>query len=183
MKFKDLTGKKIGKWNVLRRIKVENRSCTLFECQCECGAIKSVLSTHLMRGNTKGCGVCGTLRGNNHPKWNGCGDISANYWCHVKRCAGGKGKRKALEFNISMEYAWNQYLKQNKKCALTNIPLTMNFARKYGAEHTASIDRIDSSKGYVEGNIQWVHKHVNLMKNTLDQDYFISLCKKIASNN
>jgi hypothetical protein len=48
---------------------------------------------------------------------------------------------------------------------------------------TASIDRIDSSKGYEEGNIQWVHKHVNFMKRTYSQDYFIDMCKKIAEHN
>lgn len=183
MRFIDLSGQKIGKWKVLRRIKVENRSATLFECECECGAIKNVLSTHLIRGKTKACGVCGTPRGACHKQWRGCGDISGNYWDHIKRSAGGKGKRKPLRFDISIEYAWNQYLKQDKKCALTSLPLVMNFGRKHGEEHTASLDRIDSSKGYVEGNIQWVHKHVNLMKNTLDQDYFIGLCRKIAENN
>jgi hypothetical protein len=49
-------------------------------------------------------------------------------------------------------------------------------------EHTASLDRIDSSKGYCEDNVQWVHKDINRMKNTFDQDYFISLCKLIAEN-
>ena len=42
------------------------------------------------------------------------------------------------------------------------------------------IDRIDSSKGYVKGNVQWVHKNVNLMKGKFDQEYFIEMCKKIT---
>ena len=29
---------------------------------------------------------------------------------------------------------------------------------------TASLDRIDSTKGYVRGNIQWVHKDINWFK-------------------
>jgi hypothetical protein len=48
--------------------------------------------------------------------------------------------------------------------------------------HTASLDRIDSNKDYVEGNIQWVHKHLNLMKNILSQEYFINLCNKVSNN-
>ena len=36
-----------------------------------------------------------------------------------------------------------------------------------------SLDRIDSSKGYEENNVQWVHKDINLMKNKYDNKYFI----------
>ena len=45
------------------------------------------------------------------------------------------------------------------------------------------MDRIDSTKGYIKGNVQWVHKTVNIMKNTFDNTLFINLCKKIAENN
>ncbi len=51
----------------------------------------------------------------------------------------------------------------------------------YG-ERTASLDRIDSSKGYTKDNIQWVHKHVNLMKHKFDQKYFVDICKLIANH-
>ena len=48
---------------------------------------------------------------------------------------------------------------------------------------TASLDRIDSSKGYTTDNIQWVHKDINIMKNDYGNDYFIEICKKVAKNN
>jgi hypothetical protein len=32
------------------------------------------------------------------------------------------------------------------------------------------MDRIDSNKGYVEGNVQWVYKYVNLMKRDFPQE-------------
>ena len=47
-------------------------------------------------------------------------------------------------------------------------------------DRTASIDRIDSSAGYVAGNIQFVHKHINKMKNNLDEQCFIEMCKLVA---
>lgn len=46
---------------------------------------------------------------------------------------------------------------------------------------TASIDRIDNSKGYIVGNVQWVHKQVNFMKGTMKQKEFIKFCKLISS--
>lgn len=45
------------------------------------------------------------------------------------------------------------------------------------------LDRIDSSKGYIEGNVQWVHKDVNMMKQNYSQKYFIEMCKKIYETN
>lgn len=48
---------------------------------------------------------------------------------------------------------------------------------------TASLDRIDSSRGYEIDNIQWVHKDVNKMKMGLSQNEFIDICKIISKNN
>ena len=47
---------------------------------------------------------------------------------------------------------------------------------------TASIDRIDSNKGYIEDNVVWVHKDINIMKNKFSKEYFLMLCKKIVEN-
>ena len=48
---------------------------------------------------------------------------------------------------------------------------------------TASLDRIDSSKGYIEGNVQWVHKRVNLMKGNMSTENFIEWCNLVVKNN
>ena len=42
--------------------------------------------------------------------------------------------------------------------------------------------KIESDKGYVEGNVMWVHKDVNYMKMDLSLDRFIYLCKKVSEN-
>lgn len=48
------------------------------------------------------------------------------------------------------------------------------------AELPLSLDRIDSNKGYVEGNVQWVHKDVNMMKQSYSNERFIGICCMIA---
>jgi hypothetical protein len=48
-------------------------------------------------------------------------------------------------------------------------------------ERTASLDRIDSSFGYIEGNVQWVHKDINIIKLDYDQDYFIKICSAVCN--
>jgi hypothetical protein len=47
---------------------------------------------------------------------------------------------------------------------------------------TASLDRIDSRKGYEPQNIQWVLKEVNLMKGAMPQGHFITLCNAVVSH-
>lgn len=46
---------------------------------------------------------------------------------------------------------------------------------------TASLDRIDSNKGYNKENIQWVHKYINKMKMDFNQDYYIEMCRKVSN--
>lgn len=69
------------------------------------------------------------------------------------------------------------FLKQNRKCILSGIELKIANGNN---GNTASIDRIDNTKGYELGNVQWVHKHINFMKRDYEQNYFIELCKKVA---
>lgn len=64
----------------------------------------------------------------------------------------------------------------------TVIDNTLYEIKKGQSNITASLDRIDSSKGYVEGNVQWVHKDVNYIKQDLEESYFKKLCKLITEN-
>jgi hypothetical protein len=63
----------------------------------------------------------------------------------------------------------------NGQCALTGWDLSMGYS-----DCTASFDRIDSSKPYEPGNVQWVHSMVNMCKNKYSQDKFISMCKAVS---
>lgn len=102
-------------------------------------------------------------------------DISKYQWTRTINNA----KIRNIEFNITPEYAWGLLEKQNFKCKLSNVDIEV----KSIYEITASIDRIDSSIGYIVGNIQWVHKYINLMKNNLSNQDFIDICKCVASSN
>jgi len=85
-----------------------------------------------------------------------------------------------LPFSITIEYAWDLFLKQNRKCAMSGMEI--NFAATGKDKFTASLDRIDSNEGYVDGNVQWVHKDINWMKNTFSQQHFVDMCKKVADH-
>jgi hypothetical protein len=105
--------------------------------------------------------------------WKGTGEISGRLLTQIRNSA----KIRDIPHNVSDKYLWNLFLKQNRKCALTGIELI--FDSSHHDKNTASLDRIDSSKGYIKDNVMWVHKDVNLMKHVFDLDYFIGLCGKI----
>jgi hypothetical protein len=82
-----------------------------------------------------------------------------------------------ISFTITIEYIWEVFKEQDYQCALTGWPIGW---AEVGSNHTASIDRIDSDKGYVVGNVQLVHKDVNMAKQQYSQDYFIEMCKAVS---
>jgi hypothetical protein len=109
-------------------------------------------------------------------KWRGVGDLGKTFFTNCRRNA----KSRNILFRITIEDAWRRFEQQNGICALSGVPIKLSGNTEYGRkENTASLDRIDSNKGYTKNNIQWVHKTVNIMKNTTSQLEFIRWCKKI----
>lgn len=84
------------------------------------------------------------------------------------------------EFTITIEDIVTMYEHQNKKCKLSGVPIGWE---DIGTKHSASIDRIDSKKGYTVDNVQLVHKDINMMKQQFSNDYFIQLCMAVADEN
>lgn len=112
--------------------------------------------------------------------WGGVGEISGRYLQSLRnRC-----KQYKIENNYTPEYLWELFLKQNRKCVYSGLEL--KFATVINndgiKEQTASLDRIDSNKGYVNGNLQWVHKTINKMKQELDENTFIEFCRLVSKN-
>lgn len=192
MNTPNLVGKVFYRLTVIKLTNDSRGGSKVWMCLCECGNTCYVTTRHLNRKNhiVKSCGCLklelDSKRGKNHPEFKGYEGISQKFWnTHVIRSAkgtGGKYSRKPLEVTITKEYMWDLFLKQKGLCNLSGLVITLPEHYRDGM-FTASIDRIDSSKGYIVGNVQWVHKHINLMKNCFDQTYFIDMCKNIAKNN
>lgn len=120
-------------------------------------------------------------RGSNNVLWTGFGEISGRHWSIIYK-ESHRRRAEPLEFTITIEYAWELFLAQDRKCVFTGKPLTM-WGKKNGKyEGTASLDRIDSTKGYVEGNVQWVHKELQHMKRNLPDKEFIRICEEVAAH-
>jgi len=111
-------------------------------------------------------------------QWKGYNEIP--YGWFSKYFERSRGDRKQHSGNITIEDVYNLWIKQDKKCKLSGVNIGFY---DDGKTHTCSIDRINSSKEYELDNIQLVHKHINLMKNHFNNEYFINICKLITENN
>ena len=176
----DISGQRFGRLTAVEptelRAGVQNQK--MWKFRCDCGT--EILRHHhnVTRGNTSSCGCIFTDAYANHR-------ISNSYFAHIR----GHSKRhgRSIPFEVSIEQVQHLFEKQNAKCALTGINLVFESAGKRNGqfnrrERTASLDRIDSSKGYTLDNIQWVHKIVNIMKQDLSDEKFINWCCKVASH-
>jgi len=179
---KDLTGQRFGMLLVLNFEVKKNGPNTCeggWNCQCDCGKIAHVVTHRLTANQVRSCGCARSSKtGNKNHNWNGYEEISGSMYSKIMVGAA----RRGLDFKVDAKYLWELFIKQNRKCALTGLDLIIQSPSRRNKTINASLDRIDSSKGYIEGNLQWLHKDVNMMKNCFDQDYFIKVCKLVGNH-
>jgi hypothetical protein len=93
-------------------------------------------------------------------------------------------KYKKLGFDLIREDLIDLYNKQEGKCAISGIQMTHYIGKNQGYHHNnVSVDRIDSTKGYIKENIQLVCTTVNLMKSNMSLEELKYFCNLIIQNN
>jgi len=173
------TGDVIGNWTVVdgtpKLIKYDlNRFRRFIEVKCSCGTVKLINSSVLRSGSSKSCGCATYIKGKANPNWTGTANVSGTFYGKLKWGA----KNRKIKFKLSIDDLEKLFIKQNGKCALSGLPIKVS--ENKDEETTASIDRIDSSKGYELENIQFVHKSINYMKQSLSDSDFIFLCEQVT---
>lgn len=146
-----------------------------WNCECKCGKFVLARGSDLRQYRYNSCGCHKGL-----DRYKGYNDLSSTYICVLKKHA----KDLDMEYSLSMEYLWDLLVEQEFRCAITGIAIKLN--RNYAIEkyknQTASLDRIDSKKPYIIGNVWWVHKEINKLKVNFGLDRFIELCELVAKN-
>ena len=149
MKLNDLTGKVFGRLSVVSRAENLGKH-VLWNCVCECGNRVSSSSTHLSTGHTKSCGC-----------------LAAELLEKRNRTAGTHRMWKTVEWNAWHSMKQRCSLVTHKKYALyggRGIVVCQEWAASFQAffDHVGtkpvgkySLDRIDTNKGYVPGNVRW----------------------------
>lgn len=181
-KHQDQIGKKYGFLTIKSLIQRGREYHWAWRAICECSNCgKTDFETsiqNVLRGRTTSCGCrkdfYTKLTGKNSVQFTGYEEIRGKTWSTICRRARNRGR----SVDVSIQDVWEIYEKQNRKCALSGIPIAFG---KINSETTASLDRIDSSRGYVKDNVQWVHKDVNIMKNVFSVEYFLEMCTNVVS--
>lgn len=80
--------------------------------------------------------------------------------------ARNRAQQKGFEFNLSID-----------DITIPDVCPVLGTSFEKNTYYTMSIDRIDSSKGYVKGNIQVISHKANAMKNSASSDELIKFAK------
>jgi len=180
--------KQYNDWFIIDETPIIKKGKKYFLCECKCGLQKEVQLTAMKRQQSKRCSSCAgkqiVLPEKFKKSWEGekCGELNKTLFSHIK----SKALERDLEFNLSQQFLWDLLVQQNFKCKLSGIQIYISTKIKNGNPDfnfiTASLDRIDSKKGYIKQNVQWVHKDINKMKMDFPNEYFIQMCVEISKN-
>jgi hypothetical protein len=152
--------------------KVYKNGVVKFLCQCcVCDGWSFETGARLTKNRNKRC-KCSLQGGNQHGNWGGYGEIPAGYTKKVQLHAVEHGR----EYKLTLEFLWDLFLRQNRKCALSGVPIGFKTNKVKG---NASLDRKDSGCGYLENNVQWLDAMTNWMKQDYSDDQFIQRCREV----
>jgi hypothetical protein len=197
---KDLIGMKFNMLKVLDYEKSDlkhpgsKETSRYWKVQCDCGNLISLKTDEIL--GTKGRILqngdrplrysCGCVPHPNLPhgkvgelncNYTGYKEVTGTYVKQMEKSARYRSKNgRYIEFNITAKDVWDQFEKQDFKCYYSGVPISFEY-------NTASVDRVNSDKGYTVDNIVLCHKHVNLMKQTTSIDGFKIWANRIANNN
>lgn len=169
-------------WTILNQLSKNKRR--YYTVQCNCGYVGERRKDLVDSGRTTECKVCSTKRTSRNygmpSNFKGIEGLSMTHYSHIKNGANKRG----LSFSVSINFLWELFVKQKGKCALTGVDLVLVPKIKNTNANwsiiTASVDRIDSDKGYEENNVQWVHKEINRFKNNYSMLDFLSMCSLVV---
>jgi hypothetical protein len=113
------------------------------------------------------CRLCANQPHNNG-RWKGHRDLTG-VWLTAQA---HNASRRGHSWDVTPEYLWQVWVEQRGRCIYTGWELLHG--------HDASLDRIDNTKGYEVGNVQWVHRQINLMKGTMTEYRFLELCRAVS---
>jgi hypothetical protein len=173
--FENYRGKVIRGIQILEKLDIVDGRLNV-KCRCiPCGKEFIDRFHNVYGGNRRSCGCLVKANKKFAIRWQGVGEIGKSYFTSLKKGAESRG----LVFGISLEWIWELFLKQEKKCAFSGDELRFSDSRKI-LNGTASLDRINPKIGYTKDNVQWVRQDLKYMKQEMNVSEFLEAVKKIA---
>ena len=167
-------GNKYKGWTVIDGPKKNKNNSLLWKAECDCKQTTRWFQANALTkvdGNFE-CQKCAAQkRIINFTISNGrVGDLTQSRYSKLERGA----KARKLVFSLTKEYLWNLFLKQKQLCAITG-----DFIKHI---KDASLDRIDSSLPYIEGNVQWTTIQANRSKHIMSMKELVEFCSKVLNH-
>jgi hypothetical protein len=94
-----------------------------------------------------------------------------------------RDRNKGYGCNLTVEYLKSLWDLQKGICSFSNWSLILPQDSDGWLEfkpNNASLDRIDNSKGYVEGNVRYVALMANYARNLFSDEQLIDFCKAVV---
>jgi hypothetical protein len=88
--------------------------------------------------------------------------------------------KKRAETTIDQQYLLDVYDQQQGLCALSGVKMTWATGRT--CPTSISVDRIDQSLGYVDGNVRLVCVAVNAFRSTMNDQELLVFARTLVSN-
>lgn len=185
---KDLLKQRFGKLLVVELL--ENKSYhtqSVWKCECDCGNIVEVCTGSLVRNKTKSCGCYNKeqIKKRGHEKYTGSKYVPGKKITNIIKNAKHR-KIYCIDKNALQEEIDKVFEEQNFKCIYSGEDLRFydrddngNIIPKSG---NASVDRIDSKKGYIEGNLQICTKVINVAKMAVSHKDFLLMIETIYNH-
>lgn len=98
-----------------------------------------------------------------------------------------RNKKKNFGCDITIEYLKKLWEEQNGICPFTKwsliLPAGTDKAWEINSPMNASLDRIDNSKGYIQGNVRFTSVMANIARQTFTDGQLIEFCKAVSNVN
>jgi hypothetical protein len=145
---KDISGIRFKNVVAIRRIGSDKKGHSIWECRCDCGNYFSVLSNHLLTGNT---GTCGCRNG--HGMRN---TRIYRTWTNMKaRCYNPKQDNFKYYGARGIEVCREWY---------DDFKTFLEWSLSHGYSDLLTIDRINSQRGYYPENCRWISISENVKR-------------------
>lgn len=153
-KLKDLTGERFGRLTVLKRAGTNSSRKPVWECLCDCGNSKNIVSQSLLNGTTKSCGCLRKEQLSKRLRTHGMRKTRFyDIWYAMKRRChdensinyiyyGGRGIKVCDRWELFENFMDDMYESY------------IDHVREHG-ENQTTLDRVDPDGNYSPENTRW----------------------------
>lgn len=176
--MRDLTNQRFGRLVAVRYLRTTgNGKCRWWLCSCDCGKAHEASATSLVRGSTSSCGCYrDSLRPAQQAKARQTKLAKATGYSSVLGSYKANAKLRGREWSISDQEACSLFASNCFYCGVAPFQHLKRDIRRYNG-----IDRVDSTKGYVPGNVVSACGICNKAKNNMSAYDFLTWAQRVSS--